>query len=209
MFEINKIDRYSLFYIIKLKQGNISAVLTNFEGGEENANDMQIYLDKKSYACLKRNKIKRKKERNLKKMLKKENEILRTYDNQKLKVDFNLIRIPVSVREVVTDNNKFCTYYTKNKNNDYFIVKFKKTNLCRPQEKGHYVLYAEYDEINFAKERKKAKDNDTIYIHDVIWVGRVEDYDIDENKIKAIKEANDKELNKFLSDDIDLDKLPF
>ena len=142
-------------------------------------------------------------------MLKKENENLRSLDNQKLREDYNLIRLPISAREVVIDNNKFCTYYTKNKNNDYFIVKFKKTNLCRPQEKGHYVLYAEYDEINFAKERKKAKDNDTIYIHDVIWVGRVEDYDIDENKIKAIKEANDKELNKFLSNDIDLDKLPF
>lgn len=142
-------------------------------------------------------------------MLKKENEILRSYDNQKLREDFNLIRLPISAREVVTDNNKFCTYYTKNKNNDYFIVKFKKTNLCRPQEKGHYVLYAEYDEINFAKERKKAKDNDNVYLHNVIWVGRVEDYDIDENKIKAIKEANDKELNKFLSDNIDLDKLPF
>lgn len=142
-------------------------------------------------------------------MLKKENETLRSYDNQKLREDFNLIRLPVSVREVVMDNNKFCTYYTKNKNNDYFIVKFKKTNLCRPQEKGHYVLYAEYDEINFAKERKKAKDNDNVYLHNVIWVGRVEDYDIDENKIKAIKEANDKELNKFLSDNIDLDNLPF
>lgn len=142
-------------------------------------------------------------------MLKKENEKLRSLDNQKLREDYNLMRLPISAREVVTDNNKFCTYYTKNKNNDYFIVKFKKTNLCRPQEKGHYVLYAEYDEINFAKERKKAKDNDTIYIRDVIWVGRVEDYDIDENKIKAIKEANDKELNKFLSDDVDLDKLPF
>lgn len=142
-------------------------------------------------------------------MLKKENETLRSYDNQKLREDFNLIRLPISAREVVTDNNKFCTYYTKNKNNDYFIVKFKKTNLCRPQEKGHYVLYAEYDEINFAKERKKAKDNDNIYLHNVIWVGRVEDYDIDENKIKAIKEANDKELNKFLSDNIDLDNLPF
>lgn len=142
-------------------------------------------------------------------MLKKENEKLRSLDNQKLREDYNLIRLPISAREVVIDNNKFCTYYTKNKNNDYFIVKFKKTNLCRPQEKGHYVLYAEYDEINFAKERKKAKDNDTIYIHDVIWVGRVEDYDIDENKIKAIKDANDKELNKFLSDDVDLDKLPF
>lgn len=142
-------------------------------------------------------------------MLKKENENLRSLDNQKLREDYNLIRLPITAREVVTDNNKFCTYYTKNKNNDYFIVKFKKTNLCRPQEKGHYVLYAEYDEINFAKERKKAKDNGTIYIHDVIWVGRVEDYDIDENKIKAIKEANDKELNKFLSDDVDLDKLPF
>ena len=142
-------------------------------------------------------------------MLKKENEKLRSLDNQELREDYNLIRLPISAREVVTDNNKFCTYYTKNKNNDYFIVKFKKTNLCRPQEKGHYVLYAEYDEINFAKERKKAKDNDTSYLHDVIWVGRVEDYDIDENKIKAIKDANDKELNKFLSDDIDLDKLPF
>lgn len=142
-------------------------------------------------------------------MLKKENENLRSLDNQKLREDYNLIRLPISAREVVTDNNKFCTYYTKNKNNDYFIVKFKKTNLCRPQEKGHYVLYAEYDEINFATERKKAKDNDNIYMHNVIWIGRVEDYDIDENKIKAIKEANDKELNKFLSDDIDLDKLPF
>ena len=35
----------------------------------------------------------------------------------------------------------------------------------------------------------------------------VEDYEIDEEKIKAIKEANDKELNKFLSDNVD--KLPF
>lgn len=142
-------------------------------------------------------------------MLKKENENLRGLDTQKLREDYNLVRLPVSAKEVVTDNNKFCTYYTKNKNNDYFIVKFKKTNLCRPQEKGHYVLYAEYDEINFAKERKKSKDNDNIYIHNVIWVGRVEDYEIDEEKIKAIKEANDKELNKFLSDSVDLDKLPF
>lgn len=142
-------------------------------------------------------------------MLKKENENLRSLDNQKLREDYNLIRLPISVREVVTDNNKFCTYYTKNKNNDYFIVKFKKTNLCRPQEKGHYVLYAVYDEINFAKERKRSNDSDTVYCHNVIWVGRVEDYDVDENKIKAIKEANEKELNKFLSDSIDLDNLPF
>ena len=140
-------------------------------------------------------------------MLKKENETLRSYDNQKLREEFNLIRLPISVREVVTDNNKFCTYYTKNKNNDYFIVKFKKKNLCRPQEKGHYVLYAEYDDINFAKERKKSKDN--IYIHNVIWVGRVEDYDIDVQKIEEIKKANDKELSKFLTDSIDLDNLPF
>lgn len=140
-------------------------------------------------------------------MLKKENENLRGLDTHKLREDYNLVRLPVSVREVSTDNNKFCTYYTKNKNNDYFIVKFKKTNLCRPQEKGHYVLYAGYDEINFAKERKKSKDNDNIYIHSVIWVGRVEDYEIDEEKIKTIKEANDKELNKFLSDNVD--KLPF
>lgn len=140
-------------------------------------------------------------------MLKKENENLRSLDNQKLKEDYNLIRLPISAREVVTDNNKFCTYYAKNKNNDYFVIKFKKTNLCRPQEKGHYILYAEYNEINFAKERKKAKDNDNVYLHNVIWVGRVEDYDIDEEKIKAIKEANDKELNKFLSDNVD--NLPF
>lgn len=142
-------------------------------------------------------------------MLKKENENLRSLESTKLRQDYNLIRLPISAREVVTDNNKFCTYYTKNKNNDYFIVKFKKTNLCRPQEKGHYILYAQYDEINFAKERKKAKDNDNVYLHNVIWVGRVEDYDIDEEKIKAIKEANDKELNKFLSDSFDLDDLPF
>lgn len=141
-------------------------------------------------------------------MIKKENENLRSLDNKKLR-DYNLIRLPISAREVVTDSNKFCTYYTKNKNNDYFIVKFKKTNLCRPQEKGHYVLYAAYDEINFAKERKRSNDSDTVYCHNVIWVGRVEDYDVDENKIKAIKEANDKELNKFLSDSIDLDNLPF
>lgn len=54
------------------------------------------------------------KERNLKNA-KKENETLRSYDNQKLREDFNLIRLPISVREVVTDNNKFCTYYTKTK----------------------------------------------------------------------------------------------
>lgn len=142
-------------------------------------------------------------------MIKKDNEELRGYDDKKLREYFDLVRLPISVREVVTDNNRFCTYYTKNKNNDYFIVKFKKSNLCRPQEKGHYVLYADYSEINFAKERKKSKDNDNIYVHNVIWVGRVEDYDVDENKIKAIKEANDKELNKFLSDSIDLDNLPF
>lgn len=142
-------------------------------------------------------------------MIKKDNEELRGYDDKKLREYFDLVRLPISVREVVTDNNKFCTYYAKNKNNDYFIVKFKKSNLCRPQEKGHYVLYADYNEINFAKERKKSKDNDNIYVHNVIWVGRVEDYDVDENKIKAIKEANDKELNKFLSDSIDLDNLPF
>lgn len=142
-------------------------------------------------------------------MIKKDNENLRGYDAKKLKEDFNLVRLPISVREVVTDNNKFCTYYTKNKNNDYFIVKFKKTNLCRPQEKGHYILYAEYKEINFAKERKKSKDNDNVYLHNVIWVGRVEDYDIDAQKIEEIKKANDKELSKFLTDNIDLDKLPF
>ena len=142
-------------------------------------------------------------------MLKKENEKLRSLDNQKLREDCNLIRIPVSVREVVTDNNKFCTYYTKNKNNDYFIVKFKKVNLCRPQEKGHYMLYAYYDEINFATERKKAKDNDNIYIHNVIWIGRVEDYEIDYKKIEEIKNTNDKELSKFLSDNIDTKDLPF
>lgn len=142
-------------------------------------------------------------------MIKNDNEELRGYDDKKLREYFDLVRLPISVREVVTDNNKFCTYYTKNKNNDYFIVKFKKSNLCRPQEKGHYVLYADYNEINFAKEHKKSKDNDNIYVHNVIWVGRVVDYDVDENKIKAIKEANDKELNKFLSDSIDLDNLPF
>lgn len=138
-------------------------------------------------------------------MLKKEN--LRNLDRQELKENYNLIRLPISVREVVTDNNKFCTYYTKNKNNDYFIVKFKKSNLCRPQEKGHYVLYADYNEINFAKERKKSKDN--IYVHNVIWVGRVEDYDVDTKKIEEIKKANDKELSKFISDSVDLDNLPF
>lgn len=141
-------------------------------------------------------------------MIKKENENLRNYSTQELR-NCRLIRLPISVREVVTENNKFYTYYTKNKLNEYFTVKFKKTNICRPQEKGHYILYANYDEINFAKERKKAKDNDNVYLHNIIWVGRVEDYDIDENKIKAIKEANDKELNKFLSDNIDLDNLPF
>ena len=142
-------------------------------------------------------------------MLKKENENLRSLDNQKLKKDYNLIRLPISVREVVTDNNKFCTYYSKNSDNDYFIIKFKKSNLCRPQEKGHYVLYAYYDEINFAKERKKSKDNDNIYLHNVIWVGRVTDYDVDTKKIEEIKKANDKELSKFLTDSIDLDNLPF
>lgn len=142
-------------------------------------------------------------------MIIKDNEDLRGYDDKKLREYFNLVRLPISVREVVTDNNKFCTYYSKNKNNDYFIVKFKKSNLCRPQEKGHYVLYADYDEINFAKERKKSKDNDNIYIHNVIWVGRVEDYDVDTKKIEEIKKANDKELSKFISDSVDLDNLPF
>lgn len=142
-------------------------------------------------------------------MIKKDNEELRGYDDKKLREYFDLVRLPISVREVVTDNNKFCTYYTKNKNNDYFIVKFKKSNLCRPQEKGHYVLYADYNEINFAKDRKKAKDNDNIYVHNVIWVGRVEDYDVDTKKIEEIKKANDKELSKFISDSVDLDNLPF
>lgn len=142
-------------------------------------------------------------------MIIKDNEELRGYDDKKLREYFDLVRLPISVREVVTDNNKFCTYYTKNKNNDYFIVKFKKSNLCRPQEKGHYVLYADYNEINFAKERKKSKDNDNIYAHNVIWVGRVEDYDVDTKKIEEIKKANDKELSKFISDSVDLDNLPF
>lgn len=142
-------------------------------------------------------------------MIKKDNEELRGYDDKKLREYFDLVRLPISVREVVTDNNKFCTYYTKNKNNDYFIVKFKKSNLCRPQEKGHYVLYADYNEINFAKDRKKSKDNDNIYVHNVIWVGRVEDYDVDTKKIEEIKKANDKELSKFISDSVDLDNLPF
>lgn len=142
-------------------------------------------------------------------MIIKDNEDLRGYDDKKLREYFDLVRLPISVREVVTDNNKFCTYYTKNKNNDYFIVKFKKSNLCRPQEKGHYVLYADYNEINFAKERKKSKDNDNIYVHNVIWVGRVEDYDVDTKKIEEIKKANDKELSRFISDSVDLDNLPF
>ena len=142
-------------------------------------------------------------------MIIKNNEELRGYDDKKLREYYDLVRLPISVREVVTDNNKFCTYYTKNKNNDYFIVKFKKSNLCRPQEKGHYVLYADYNEINFAKERKKSKDNDNIYVHNVIWVGRVEDYDVDTKKIEEIKKANDKELSKFISDSVDLDNLPF
>lgn len=141
-------------------------------------------------------------------MINKDNEELRGYDDKKLKEYFDLLRLPISVREVVTDNNKFCTYYAKNKLNEYFIVKFKKSNLCRPQEKGHYVLYADYNEINFAKERKKAKDNN-IYEHNVIWVGRVEDYDVDTKKIEEIKKANDKELSKFISDSVDLDNLPF
>lgn len=141
-------------------------------------------------------------------MMKRENERLKNLNNQELR-ERGLIRLPVSVREVVTDNNKFCTYYNKNKINDYFVVKFKKSNLCRPQEKGHYVLYAYYDEINFAKERKKAKDNDNVYVHNVIWVGRVEDYDVDTKKIEEIKKANDKELSKFISDSVDLDNLPF
>lgn len=142
-------------------------------------------------------------------MLKKENENLRSLDSQKLREDYNLIRLPISVREVVTDNNKFCIYYTKNKDNNYFIVKFKKINLCRPQEKGHYILYAEYDEISFAKEHKRAKNNDNVYVHNVIWVGRVEDYDIDAQKIKEIKNVNDKELSKFLTDKVYSDNLPF
>lgn len=141
-------------------------------------------------------------------MIKKENENLRNYSNEELR-NCRLIRLPISVREVVTENNKFYTYYTKNKLNEYFTVKFKKTNLCRPQEKGHYILYANYDEINFAKERKRAKDNDNVYLHNVIWVGRVEDYDIDTQKIEEIKKANDKELTKFLNDKIDLNDLPF
>lgn len=140
-------------------------------------------------------------------MIKKDNEELRGYDSKKLRDYLNLVRLPISVREVVTDNNKFCSYYCKNKNNDYFTVKFKKSNLCRPQEKGHYVLYADYDEINFAKERKKTKDN--VYVHNVIWVGRVEDYDVDTKKIEEIKKANDMELSKFISDSVDLDNLPF
>lgn len=142
-------------------------------------------------------------------MLKKENEKLRSLNGRKLKEDYNLIRLPISAREVVTDNNKFCTYYAKNKNNDYFIVKFKKTNLCRPQEKGHYILYAVYNEIKFTKERKKSKDNDNVYLHNVIWVGCVEDYDIDAQKIEEIKKANDMELSKFLTDSIDSDNLQF
>lgn len=141
-------------------------------------------------------------------MIKKENENLRNYSNEELR-NCRLIRLPISVREVVTENNKFYTYYTKNKLNEYFTVKFKKINLCRPQEKGHYILYAHYDEINFAKERKRTKDNDNVYLHNVIWVGRVEDYDIDTQKIEEIKKANDKELTKFLTDNIDLDDLPF
>ena len=68
MFEINKIDRYSLFCLIKLKRGDISAVLTNFEGVEENVNDMQIYLDRKSYACLEyQEELKEKKRKEFKK----------------------------------------------------------------------------------------------------------------------------------------------
>lgn len=48
-------------------------------------------------------------------MLKKQNEYLRGLDNQKLREDYSLIKLPISAREVVTDNNKFCTYYTKTK----------------------------------------------------------------------------------------------
>lgn len=56
-------------------------------------------------------------------MLKKENENLRGLDTRKLREDYNLVRLPVSVREVVTDNNKFCTYYTKNKKQWLFHCK--------------------------------------------------------------------------------------
>lgn len=64
------------------------------------------------FRLFRRNKTKRKKKGDLKNV-KKENENLRGLDTQKLREDYNLVRLPVSVREVVTDNNKFCTYYTK------------------------------------------------------------------------------------------------
>lgn len=67
-------------------------------------------------------------------MLKKENENLRSLDNQKLR-DYNLIRLPVSVREVVTDNNKFCTYYTKIKITIILSLSLKRLIFVDPKKR--------------------------------------------------------------------------
>lgn len=69
-------------------------------------------------------------------MLKKENENLRSLDNQKLREDYNLIRLPISVREVVTDNNKFCTYYTKIKITIISSLSLKRLIFVDHKKKG-------------------------------------------------------------------------
>lgn len=69
-------------------------------------------------------------------MLKKENENLRSLDNQKLREDYNLIRLPISVREVVTDNNKFCTYYSKIKITIILSLSLKRLIFVDHKKKG-------------------------------------------------------------------------
>lgn len=69
-------------------------------------------------------------------MLKKENEKLRSLDSRKLREDYNLIRLPISVREVVTDNNKFCTYYTKIKITIIISLSLKRLIFVDRKKKG-------------------------------------------------------------------------
>lgn len=73
-------------------------------------------------------------------MLKKENEKLRSLDNQKLREDYNLIRLPISAREVVIDNNKFCTYYTKIKITIILLLNLKR-RICADHKKKDITFY--------------------------------------------------------------------
>lgn len=90
-------------------------------------------------------------------MLKKENENLRSLDNQKLKEDYNLIRLPISAREVVTDNNKFCTYYAKTKTMIISLLNLKRRIYVDRKKKGIISYMPNTTRLILRKSVKKQK----------------------------------------------------